>query len=61
MDVHLNVLPVIRLVSILSILAACLLFAGCASEEPLNFNEHAPVAGEATPAPVSGARSGWAW
>ena len=56
-----NVFPMFRLVSILCVLAACLLFAGCASEEPLNFEEHAAVAGEATPAPVSSARSGWTW
>jgi hypothetical protein len=56
-----NVLPMIRLVSILSIFFVCMLFDGCASEEPLNFDEHAPVAGEATPPPTSGARSGWAW
>jgi PBP1b-binding outer membrane lipoprotein LpoB len=56
-----NVSPTIRLVSILSIFLAALLFAGCASEEPLNFEEHVPVAGEATPAPVSNARTGWAW
>lgn len=56
-----NVLPMIRLVSILSIFVACLVFAGCASEEPLNFSEHAPEAGEATPPPASGARTGWAW
>jgi hypothetical protein len=57
MDTHMNGFPIIRFV----ILIACLLFAGCASEEPLNFEEHAPVAGEATPAHVSGARTGWAW
>jgi len=61
MNAHLNVLPKLRLVSFFSILLVLLLFAGCASEEPLNFEEHAPVAGEATPAPVSGARTGWAW
>lgn len=61
MNAHLNVLPKLRLVSFFSILLVLLLFSGCASEEPLNFEEHAPVAGEATPAPVSGARSGWAW
>jgi hypothetical protein len=56
-----NVLPTIRLLAILSIFLAALLFAGCASEEPLNFEEHAPVAGETTPAPVSSARTGWTW
>jgi hypothetical protein len=61
MDTHLNVLPVARLAAILFLFGACVLVAGCASEEPLNFDEHAPVAGEATPPPTSGARSGWAW
>jgi PBP1b-binding outer membrane lipoprotein LpoB len=57
-----NVFLMIRLVSILSIFLAALLFAGCASEEPLNLEEHAPVAGETTtPAPVSSARTGWTW
>ena len=56
-----NILPMLRLASILSIFMACFLFVGCASEEPLNFNEPAPVAGERTSPPVSGARSGWAW
>ena len=56
-----NVFLMIRVVSILSISLVALLFAGCASEEPLNFEEHAPVAGETTPAPVSSARTGWTW
>ena len=56
-----NVFLMIRPLSILLIFLAALLFSGCASEEPLNFEEHAPVAGETTPAPVSSARTGWTW
>jgi hypothetical protein len=56
-----NVFLMIRPVSILPIFLAALLFSGCASEEPLNFEEHAPVAGEATPPPASTARTGWDW
>jgi uncharacterized protein YceK len=39
------------------------LVVGCASEAPMvKPNEsHEPVAGEATPAPESGPRGGWAW
>ena len=35
--------------------------SGCAEETVLRQNEHEPVAGEATPAPQTGPRGGWAW
>jgi hypothetical protein len=47
-----------RLVLLLFVLA---LLAGCVSEAPLTTETHEPVAGEATPAPESGPKGGWAW
>ena len=60
MDTHLNVLSIIRLVAIVSVLAACVLFAGCA-EESLTIDNRPALAGEATPPPPPGPRGGWAW
>jgi hypothetical protein len=34
---------------------------GCAEENILQKSDHEPVAGEATPAPQTGPRGGWAW
>gem|GEM_PF-1918585 len=47
-----------RLVLLLIVFA---LLTGCVSEGPLTTEKHEPVAGEATPAPESGPRGGWAW
>jgi hypothetical protein len=48
-----------RLFLLLIVLA---LLAGCVSEERVsNKTEHDPVPGEATPAPETGPRGGWAW
>lgn len=55
-----NVLPMLRLFSILSICLACALFVGCASE-PLTVDGRSPLAGEPTPPPALGPRGGWAW
>jgi hypothetical protein len=35
--------------------------AGCASEDDLSNTNRPAVAGEATPAPATGAQSGWKW
>jgi hypothetical protein len=56
-----NVLSMIRLVSILSILVVCLLVAGCATDEGLTIDGRSPLAGEPTPPPQPGPRGGWAW
>jgi uncharacterized protein YceK len=37
------------------------LLSGCAEETIFHKNDHEPVAGEATPAPQTGPRGGWAW
>jgi len=38
------------------------LLSGCVSDGPVfSPDNHEPVAGEATPAPQSGPRGGWAW
>ena len=38
------------------------LLAGCVSEERVfSQTDHEPVPGEATPAPETGPRGGWAW
>ena len=37
------------------------LMSGCAEEPLLSHDKHEPVAGEATPAPETGPRGGWAW
>jgi hypothetical protein len=47
-----------RLVLLLIVLA---LLSGCAEESILHSDNHEQVAGEATPAPQSGPRGGWAW
>jgi uncharacterized lipoprotein YajG len=60
MDAHLNVFPMIRLLSILFIVFACALFMGCAAE-PLTVDGRSPLAGEPTPPPAPGPRGGWAW
>lgn len=53
---------VTQLIRMILIFGAYALFAGCA-EEPLNLSSsnNAPVAGESTPPPQTGARGGWAW
>ena len=56
-----NVLSMIRLGSILSILVAGLLVAGCATDEGLTVDGRSPLAGEPTPPPQPGPRGGWAW
>jgi hypothetical protein len=54
-----NVTQLIRFILIF----ACVLIAGCASEDPLKLSsgDHTPVAGESTPPPQTGPRGGWAW
>ncbi|MFZ1218182.1 MAG: hypothetical protein WAO00_02760 [Chthoniobacterales bacterium] len=55
---------VTQLIRFFLIISACGLIAGCASEDdPLSAatNNRAPVAGESTPPPASGGRTGWAW
>jgi uncharacterized protein YceK len=48
-----------RLVLLLIVLA---LLGGCVSEGPVfSHTDHDPVPGEATPAPQTGPRGGWAW
>ena len=50
-----------RVVLLLIVLS---LVAGCADEPILRHDDHADhtaVAGEATPAPQTGPRGGWAW
>jgi len=47
-----------RLVLLLIVLA---LSTGCVVEGPLTTEKHEPVPGEATPAPESGPKGGWAW
>ena len=37
------------------------LLTGCAEESLLSHDNDEPVAGEATPAPQTGPRGGWAW
>jgi len=43
------------------LLIVFVLLAGCVAEGPLETEKHEPVPGEATPAPESGPRGGWAW
>jgi len=47
-----------RLVLLLIVTA---LVSGCAEETVFRHDGHDPVPGEATPAPQSGPRGGWAW
>jgi hypothetical protein len=47
-----------RLILLLIVFA---LLSGCAEEPLLQRDKHEAVAGEATPAPQSGPRGGWAW
>jgi hypothetical protein len=56
-----NVLSIIRLISILSILLVGLHIAGCATDEGLTIDGRSPLAGEPTPPPEQGPRGGWAW
>jgi hypothetical protein len=51
----------IRRLSILSISLACVLLAGCATDEGLSVGGRSPLAGEPTPPPEQGPRGGWAW
>jgi hypothetical protein len=37
------------------------LVSGCADEPVFRHDDHTPVSGEATPAPQTGPRGGWAW
>jgi uncharacterized protein YceK len=48
-----------RVVLLLIVLS---LVSGCADEPILRHDDgHTPVSGEATPAPQTGPRGGWAW
>jgi hypothetical protein len=48
-----------RLVLLLIVLG---LLSGCVSDGPVfAHDDHEPVPGEATPAPETGPRGGWAW
>jgi hypothetical protein len=48
----------VRLILLLIVFA---LLTGCADEPLLPREKHEPVFGEATPAPETGPRGGWAW
>ena len=55
-----NVLSMLRSISILSIFVAAVLFVGCATDEGLTIDGR-PALGEPTPPPPPGPRGGWAW
>ena len=54
-----NVLPAIRLGSMIYVMLVALLVAGCANE--LTVDGRSPLAGDPTPPPQQGPRGGWAW
>jgi hypothetical protein len=56
-----NVLALVRLVSIISILLVFPFVAGCATDDGLTVDGRSPLAGEPTPPPQPGPRGGWAW
>jgi hypothetical protein len=56
-----NVLALIRLVSIISIVLVFPFVAGCATDDGLTVDGRSPLAGEPTPPPPPGPRGGWAW
>ena len=50
------------MVRVFLLLIVLALLTGCVSEEHVfSHTDHDPVPGEATPAPESGPRGGWAW
>jgi hypothetical protein len=56
-----NVLSMIRCTLIVPIFLACLIVAGCATDEGLTIDGRSPLAGDPTPPPEPGPRGGWAW
>jgi hypothetical protein len=53
--------PVAFLARVLVCLSILICLGNCAGPEAISDTPHDPVPGEATPAPQSGPRPGWAW
>jgi hypothetical protein len=56
-------MKILQLIRFFLMVIGCGLIAGCASDDPLStsIDNHASAAGESTPAPASGGRTGWTW